>query len=196
MQYNEFMQEIEKIANRKQEAAEEVKVQSNLMAGLEQDFDKAILDDDKKRVDEVVSLLEEANIKKEALEKRHAALNKTNVQSIIKNSSKLKELADKVIIENGEALVVKQQEFNKELQELEKLREAFLQKVQQLGQIYREGNKLGSQLSEVKRNMTGEVTAHSIQFDWSDITKKGAIYIPIADSERTFKGVDNSYKVR
>ena len=114
---------------------------------------------------------------------------------MMKKSRILKGLAAKVIEENTPLLKEKQEQFDKELPELEEIKKRFFDKVQQLGEIYREGGKVGAQLTELKKHTTGEITVPGIQFYWSDIQKTGAIYIDVADCERVFKNVGDHYRI-
>jgi len=193
--YEEFKQELASIQSRGKEAEKELQNQSDIIAGLQQDFDQAILENNSERVDELVVELEKAINKEELLKRKSKSLSEADQSEMMKKSRTLKTLAVQAIEENTPLLKEKQEQFDKELSELEEIKKQFFDKVKQLGEIYREGGKVGAQLSELKEHTTGKITSHSIQFKWSDIQKTGAIYIDVADCERIFKNVGDHHKI-
>jgi len=193
--YKEFKEELKNIQSRAKDAEKGLQLQSDVIAGLQQDFDQAIVENDSKRVDELAAELEKAINKEELLKRKFKSLSEADQSEMMKKSRTLKTLAVRAIEENTPLLKEKQEEFDRMLPELEEIKKQFFDKVRQLGEIFREGGKVGAELTELTKHTTGQTTVYGMRFDWSDITKQGAIYIDVADCERAFKNLDSHYRI-
>jgi len=193
--YEEFQEELKNIQSRSKDAEKGLQLQSDVIAGLQQDFDQAIVENDSKRVDEVVIELEKAIEREKLLKRTYQSLSETDQSEMIKKSRTLKTLALYAVEENTPLLKEKQKEFDQMLPELEEIKKQFFAKVRELGEIYREGQRIGAELTELSKHTTGKTAAHSMNFKWSDIQKTGPIYVSVEDCERVFKNVGDHYRI-